>query len=46
MSRYHNLSPFLREGFKTMLNSTANIQTANMFEAQDYDAVEDKIKEA
>jgi len=31
------------ESFKTMLNSTANIQTANMFEAQDYDAVEDKL---
>lgn len=33
------------EGFKTMLNSTANIQTANMFEAQDYDSVEDRLKE-
>jgi len=33
------------EGFKTMLNSTANIQTANMFEAQDYGDVEDKLKE-
>ena len=34
-----------REGFKTMLNSFANIQTANMFEAQDYDAIEDKLAE-
>jgi len=34
------------EGFKSMLNSQANIQTANMFEAQDWDAVEDKINEA
>jgi len=33
------------EGFKTMLNSFANIQTANMFEAQDYDAIEDKLAE-
>lgn len=28
-----------------MLNSAAKIQTANMFEAQDYDAVEDKLAE-
>ena len=27
-----------------MLNSTANIQTGNMFEAQDWDDVEDKLK--
>lgn len=33
------------EGFKTMLNSTANIQTGNMFEAQDWDDVEDKLKD-
>jgi len=33
------------EGFKTMLNSAANIQTANMFEASDYDSVADKLKE-
>jgi len=33
------------ESFKSMLNSAANIQTANMFEAQDYDAVEDKLAE-
>jgi len=33
------------EGFKTMLNSTANIQTTYMYEAQDYDAVEDRLKE-
>jgi len=32
------------EGFKTMLNSTANIQTGNMFEAQDWDDVEDRLK--
>jgi hypothetical protein len=37
--------PCFREGLKTMWNSTANIQTAHMFEAQDYDVVEDKLKD-